>query len=76
MGKRVWLGIFGMICLLQVGCCSMCDRWCGQRGAPAYAAPAGCIPCAPAPPAVCCPTPVGSSPAAGWQRPPAPPYCP
>jgi len=66
MGKRVWLGVFGLVCLLQAGCCSMAERWCGHRQ-PAYApAQAACVPCAPAP--VCCPTPVGSSPAGGWAR--------
>ena len=69
-GKRVWLGILGILCLWSAGCCSWCDRWC-NRSQPAYHAPAGCVPCVPASaPPVCCPVPVGSSPApaGGWQR--------
>lgn len=68
MGKRAWLGVLGILCLLNAGCCAMAERWCGNRHhGPAYA-PAACVPCTPAP--VCCPTPAGSSPAVApaWQR--------
>jgi hypothetical protein len=67
------LGLFG-----ATGCCRMCDRWCGSHhhagAVPVYTAapPAGgCMPCAPVPTPVCCPTPVSSSPVSGgggWQR--------
>ena len=68
----------------NAGCCRWCDRWCGNHhsgayGPPAYVAqPAACVPCTPVPqcqPVQCCPTPAGSSPAAGWARSPACPPC-
>ena len=74
-GKRVWLGLVGLLLLGSTGCCRWCERWCGNShptaAIPAYAPAANqcCVPC--------CPVPVGagSSPApfqAGqWQRNPA-----
>lgn len=84
-GKRIgWLSL-ALAILTGSGCCSWCDRHCGNRP-PAYAPAYGqaCVPCQP----VCCPTPAasapvccptGSSPAvqpvpAGAWQPPARPY--
>jgi hypothetical protein len=51
-GKRFWGWTVLAASLTSTGCCSFCDRWCGQRYnqscAPVCCQPVCCQPCGPA----------------------------